>query len=282
MKQIFSFLSTLLFFTSAIAQSTSQVNEFTVAIFPGCEKIKEREEQFACFQKNLTSNYTRHLQNYVDSFEYLNIGDASANLKFTIQPDGNLELKQVESNNPIYKEYTVLAFIDMVNELERKRLKIIPSKSINDNQPLAVSSSFPVNFRLSNKIIETENRLISILKDENTTFEVVLTPDKNIKVYEIGGVKPFYLGKYNSVQELKNTLPYKDLIQDKDELVTLAQSDFQDVKIILQSKNVFHQKDFYTIFIVSEVKKKKIKQLRKYTSLKDFIESPYYAWITRK
>ena len=282
MKQIISFLTTLFIYTSVIAQSTIQVNEFSVAIYPGCEKIKEREDQFTCFQKSITSNYTKHLQNYVDAFEYFNIGDAVANVKFTINEDGKLLLKQVESNNSIYKEYAVLAFYDLINELDKNNQKIKPSISTKDGKPLAVSSSFPVNFKLNDNVIETDNRVISILKDENVTYEVVLTPTKDIKVYEIGGIKPFYLGKYNSLQELKNTLPYKNLIQDKDELVTLAQSDFQDIKIILQSKNIFQESEFYTIFIVSEIKKKKIKQLRKYTSLKDFIASPYYAWITRK
>ena len=282
MKQIFSTLSILFFCTYLFAQSSVQTNEFSVAIYPGCEKIQEREDQFTCFQKNLTSNYTRLLQNYVDAFEYLNIGDASANVKFTIQADGKLSLKQVEANNSIYKEYAVLAFNDLINELEQKNQKIISSKSYKDGKALAVSSSFPVNFKLNDNIVETENRVISILKDQSITYEVVLTPEKDIKVFEVGGVKPFYLGKYNSIQDLKNTLPYKELIQNKDELVTLAQSDFQDIKIILQSKNIFHESDFYTIFIVSQVKKKKIKQLRKYTSLKEFISSPYYAWITRK
>ncbi|MBS7333671.1 MAG: hypothetical protein KIG88_08780 [Weeksellaceae bacterium] len=281
MKQIFSILSILFFFNLVSAQTTSNSNEFTFAIFPGCEKMKEREDQFTCLQKGLTSNYTRHLQKYIDSFEYLNIGEAAANVKFTIQTDGRLELKQVEASNSIYKEYTVLAFIDMVNELNEKKLKLIPSKSTKDGSPVAVTSSFPVNFKLHDEFEETENRVISILNDGNTIYEVILTPKNDIKIYEVGGIKPFYLGKYNSIQEIKNTLPYKNLIQEKDELVTLAQSDFQDVKIILQSKNIFHQAEFNTFFIVSEVKRKRIKQLRKYTSLKDFVNSPYYKWIVR-
>lgn len=282
MKYIITFFFSVFIAFTIKAQSTSKSNEFTVAVFPGCEKVKERDAQFVCFQQNLTSNYTRHLQNYVDSFEYLNIGDAVANVKFTIQQDGKLELKQVDANNSIYKEYAVLAFLDMKKEMNDKNLNIKPAISTIDGNPIAVSSSFPVNFKLNENVVETENRVISVLKDGEINYEVILTPDQDIKIYEVGGIKPFYLGKYNSVQEIKNTLPYKNLIQNKDELVTLAQSDFKDSKIVLQTKNIFHQDDFYTIFIVSEVKKKRIKQLRKYTTLKDFINSPYYAWITRK
>lgn len=286
MKLFKIILSTFCFCTlanaqsSSISHSTSISSEFTIPVFPGCEKEVGRQAMMECFQKGLTSTYTRHLEKYLDAFEYLNIPNAESEISFTIRPNGDLSLKQINSTSGLYKDYNILAFEAMTNEMQQKNQHIISAQSL-DKINMNVNLSFPVGFKLTQPVEEIDNRVICILNDEDKTYEVIITPTKDIKIYEIGGVKPFYLGKFNSLEEIKNTLPYKNLIQDENHLVTLAQSDFKDVKLILQSKNIFHANSFYTLFIVSQVKGKRIKQLRKYDTFAAFKQSPYYDWIVR-
>ena len=280
MKLFNSILSVFCFCAIVNAQSTSISNEFSVPIFPGCEKVEGRQEMMECFQKGLTSNYTRHLEKYLDAFEYLNIPSAESEISFTIRPNGDLSLKNINSTSGLYKDYNVLAFESMIDEMQKNNQHVVSAQSL-DKTSMNVSLSFPVGFKLTHPVEETENRLISVLNDEDKTYEVIISPSKDIKIYEVGGLKPFYLGKFNSLEEIKNTLPYKNLIQDEKQLVTLAQSDFKEVKLILQTKNIFQANSFYTLFIVSQVKGKKIKQLRKFNTFEAFKNSPYYDWIVR-
>lgn len=268
------------FFSFVSAQTNLISSEFSVPVFPGCEKVKGRQELMECFQKGLTSNYTKHLEKYLDAFEYLNIPNAESEISFTIRPNGDLSLKNINSTSGLYKDYNVLAFESMVNEMQKNNQRIISAQSL-DKTNMNVSLSFPVGFKLTQPVEESDNRLICVLNDVDKIYEVILTPNKDLKIYELGGVKPFYLGKFNSLQEIKNTLPYKNLIPEDNQLVTLAQSDFEGVKLLLQTKNIFYADSFYTLFIVSQVKGKRIKQLRKYISFNEFKNSPYYDWIIR-
>lgn len=277
-----SFLKTLFFFVSVVG--LSQENNplaipYEMAVYPGCEKLKVREERFQCFQSNLSNAFTSKLQQYVDAFEYLNLPDATSKIEFIINREGDLVLKYVDTKQPQFREYAVLAFADLVKSQTRK---ITPAYSLVNGEKLSVALALPIGFTLNHPLIIKDNRVIATLIDDTSYFEIIETPNQDYKVYDVSGDRPFYLGKYNTLKEIENTQPYNDLIKNSSELITLAQSTFGKQKFILQTKNIFKEKSFYTIFIVSEIKNKKIKQLRKFTTLKEFKESPYYQWIVRE
>ena len=257
------------------------LDSISVPLFTGCEKQETREDQFICLQKNITTIYTNQLQRYIYAFEYLNIQSAEAEIQFVVHRDGSLKLKYVDTNEPTFRAYNVLAFQDMLEYMQKNKLSI-GVKDINAaNQAADLVLKFPIKISLNEVVEESSNRLVNVLYDGAIKYEIVMTPTTDFKIYEIKGDQSFYLGKYNSLLEIKNTLPYKNLMQDEKELVTLAESDYGTSKILLQTKNIFYEKDFYTLFIVSEVKGKRIKQLRKYTSLSALKDSPYYDWIIR-
>jgi hypothetical protein len=280
MFKTFSYIFIILFSSFTYAQKNE--DDFQMPIYPGCEKAKNNEERLTCLQKNITSLYTEHLQNYVNSFEYLNIAKANAKILLELDAEGNLLLKDVQTDLPIFRGYNVLAFKNFKEELIKDKVKIVPAKRVANGENVRLRISFPVEFKLNKLVTETDTRLISVLHDENTTYKIYLAPNLDLKVYEENDSKLTYLGKYNSLQELKNTMPYQVIIQDSSELVTLVQSDFGKVKMLLQTLNIFDEDNFYTLFIISEVKGKKIKQLRKFTSFADFQNSPYYDWLKLK
>lgn len=277
-KKLFTIVVALLVGCNLFAQVEEDFStKYKMPIFPGCEKLISEEDQFKCFQQNITTSYSSYLEKYLESFEYLNIPFGESQLSFLVNQNGELILKNIDTTQPLFRDYNILAFQDFA-----KDYKITPAKSILTDKNVTIALNFPVGFKLSRQVLETNSRIISVIENNNSTYEIVITPDHELKIYELSDFKPIYLGKYNSLQEIKNTLPYKESIQDMQELVTLAQSNFGKEKFILQSKNIFQNDNFATIFIVSQVKGKRIKQLRKYTTLEDFIQSPYYDWIIRK
>ena len=280
MYKIISLAFVFIAMVSVDAQKKN-LDSISVPLFTGCEKQETREDQFICLQKNITTIYTNQLQRYIYAFEYLNIQSAEAEIQFVVHRDGSLKLKYVDTNEPTFRAYNVLAFQDMLEYMQKNKLSI-GVKDINAaNQAADLVLKFPIKISLNEVVEESSNRLVNVLYDGAIKYEIVMTPTADFKIYEIKGDQSFYLGKYNSLLEIKNTLPYKNLMQDEKELVTLAESDYRTSKILLQTKNIFYEKDFYTLFIVSEVKGKRIKQLRKYTSLSALKDSPYYDWIIR-
>lgn len=280
MYKIISLAFVFIAMVSVDAQKKN-LDSISVPLFTGCEKQETREDQFICLQKNITTIYTNQLQRYIYAFEYLNIQSAEAEIQFVVHRDGSLKLKYVDTNEPTFRAYNVLAFQDMLEYMQKNKLSI-GVKDINAaNQAADMVLKFPIKISLNEVVEESSNRLVNVLYDGAIKYEIVMTPTTDFKIYEIKGDQSFYLGKYNSLLEIKNTLPYKNLMQDEKELVTLAESDYGTSKILLQTKNIFYEKDFYTLFIVSEVKGKRIKQLRKYTSLSALKDSPYYDWIIR-
>lgn len=280
MYKIISLAFVFIAMVSVDAQKKN-LDSISVPLFTGCEKQETREDQFICLQKNITTIYKNQLQRYIYAFEYLNIQSAEAEIQFVVHRDGSLKLKYVDTNEPTFRAYNVLAFQDMLEYMQKNKLSI-GVKDINAaNQAADMVLKFPIKISLNEVVEESSNRLLNVLYDGAIKYEIVMTPTTDFKIYEIKGDQSFYLGKYNSLLEIKNTLPYKNLMQDEKELVTLAESDYGTSKILLQTKNIFYEKDFYTLFIVSEVKGKRIKQLRKYTSLSALKDSPYYDWIIR-
>lgn len=277
-----SILSILLLSTSILGFSQEKEPKtiaYEMAVYPGCEKAKIGSERFQCFQTSISNAFTSKLQQYVDAFEYLNLPNATSKIEFVATRDGDLVLKYIDTNQPQFREYAVLAFADLVRSLNRK---IVPAYSLENGEKLSVSLALPVGFTLNYPLTINENRVIATLVDDSSYYEIIETPNQDYKVYDVSGDRPFYLGKYNTLKEIERTQPYNELIKNSSELITLAQSTFGKQKFILQTKNIFKEKTFYTLFIVSEVKNKKIKQLRKYTTLKEFKESPYYQWVIRE
>lgn len=280
MHKIISLVFILIALGSVNAQKKN-LDSISVPVFTGCEKEESREEQFVCLQKNITSIYSNQLQHYIYAFEYLNIESAEAEIQFVVHKDGSLKLKYVDTNEPIFRAYNVLAFQDMLEYMHKHKLTITVKDVNPTNQAADLVLKFPIKITLNETVEETSNRLVNVLYDGDVKYEIVMTPSNDFKIFEVKGEHSFYLGKYSSLLEIKNTLPYKNLIQDRKELVSLVQSDYGSSKILLQTKNIFYEKDFYTLFIVSEIKGKRIKQLRKYTSLSALKESPYYDWLLR-
>lgn len=282
MKNLFFGFILFGFISNANAQEVKVVDEIESMVYPGCEKEKTNALKKSCFEQQIKSSILGNVQNYMEHLEYLNVDSSEAILKMFLSKEGKLVLQHIAASEPLYKDYIFLSFEDLNHKLNSNKKKIIPAKNAVTGNPVVLNMSIPINYQLFEYVEETDNRLITILQDEDATYEIVLTPDKKLKIYEIQENRaPLYLGSYQSLLDIKNTLPYKNLIQDKDELITLAQSDFNDMKLVLQVKNIFHHHQFYTLFIVSEVKGKKIKQLRKFNKLKDFKESPYYDWLIR-
>lgn len=255
------------------------IKNFKMPIYPSCDKLKIEDERLDCFQSNVTSLYTKQLEKYINLFEYLNIAEGEANVILELNNRGEFDLRRIESNSSLFKGYCELAFEEFKNELKNKRIDIIPAKSIDGKENLSIVVSFPIGFKLKKQVEETKNRLIAVLSDKTTEYNIYITPDKEIKIYEFNEFKPIYLGKYNSLQELENTQPYKDLIEKNNDLITLAEADFGKVKLLLKVLNVFKEDEFYTLFIVSELKGRKEKQLRKFTSFDEFKNSAYYEWL---
>lgn len=281
MYKIFAFLFGLIVLNKVSAQDKN-LDSIAVPIFSGCEKQSSREDQFFCLQKNITNLYSSQLQNYIYAFEYLNVASAEAEVQFVVRKDGDLNLKYIDTPHPLFRSYNVLSFQDMKAYMEKNKLGISLQNTSAERPATDLILKFPIYIKLNETVDETENRLIHVFYDGEVKYEVVMTPEKDFKMYEIKGDRSFYLGKYNSLLEIKNTLPYKNLIRDPKELVSLVQSDYGSSKIVLQTRNIFYERDFYTLFIVSEIKGKRIKQLRKYTTLKSFKDSPYYDWLIRK
>ncbi len=269
----------LLTLFSSLSFAQNNWSNFQMPIYPGCEKAINNEERLACLQKNITTIFTEKLQGYVNSFEYLNLAKANAKIVLELNADGDLLLKDVQTDLPLFRGYNVLAFKNFKEQLIKDKITIIPAQNSETGEKVRLKISFPIEFTLNHIVTETDPRLIAVLHDEAATYKIYLEPNLDLKVYEDKEAKLTYLGKFTSLQELKNTMPYQTIIQDSSKLMTLAQADFGKVKLLLQALNIFDEDKFYTLFIISEVKGKKIKQLRKYTSLSEFQKSPYYDWL---
>lgn len=263
------------------AQNTS--DSFQMPIYPTCDKITDNQERLNCFQSNIISIYTKQLQKYLNSFEYLNISEAEAKIVLELDNEGKFFLKEVNSSIPLFKGYNELAFKGFKQYLDDNSIHITPAKTLDGKENIGMLISFPIGFKLNDFVEEGNNtRLVSVLHEEDNIYKIYLTPTKELKVYQNGEIKPLYLGAYETIQELKNTLPYHVLISDAGELITLVQADFGKVKMLLQTLNIFNEDEFYTVFIISEVKGRKIKQLRKFMSFEEFRKSPYYNWLIKE
>lgn len=282
MNQFLLFFFSLFFSSVCISAQETHSDSFQMPIYPSCNKIKDSKERLICFQKNITSIYTRYLEKYIYSFEYLNLPDSEAKIVLELSKEGRFNLKSIESNSAIFKTYAILAFEGFQEELRAKKIELVPAKTLDGKESIAMLISFPIGFDLTHKVEESFPRLISVLQDDENSYEVYLTPAKDFIVYQSGTINPIYLGKYSTLQEIKHTLPYEEILAEIPDLVTLRQADFGKVNVLLQALNIFDEANFYTLFIVSEVKGKKIKQLRKYNSFHEFKESPYYDWLIKK
>ena len=280
MPKSLAYIFLLLISCLVSAQKTS--DSFQMPIYPTCDKIKDNQERLNCFQSNIVSIYTKQLEKYLNSFEYLNLSEAEAKIVLELSNEGEFSLKEINSTVPLFKGYNQLAFEGFKKYLKENDIKITPAKTIDGKENIGMLISFPIGFKLNKIVDEGENiRLISVLNEGNYTYEIYITPEKDLKVYQADDIKPIYLGTYQTIQELKETLPYSELITNAGELITLVQVDFGKVKMLLQALNIFNEDEFYTVFVISEVKGKKIKQLRKFTSFEEFKKSAYYDWLIK-
>jgi len=275
MKRILSFI--LLGLTVTNFAQDMKGAEFPV--YPGCEKLIK--ENANCFQQKIANDLTEEIEKYSYAFEYLNIPKAEATVDFLINKEGHLILKNITSSQPQFKEYVHLAFDDLVMDLQNNKRQIIPAKTKIDQKPLSVSLKLPVNFTLNNHLTINNNRLIAVLNDGFVKYEIVMTPNLDFKIYEVNESRTIYLGKYTSLQEIQQTLPYSDLIKNASNTMILGVFDYGNEKFSLQINNFFRYKDFVTEFVIFSIKNKKTKKLARFQSMKDFHDSPYYQWLKR-
>ena len=221
-----------------------------------------------------------HLDKYMPYFEYFNISNARATVFFKLDQYGQIELKNVESNSSFFKVYNVLSFAEFMVKMNEQK-QIVSAKSIDRTQDLAMNLSFPIDFKISEEIVEEKSRVIAILHDHELKYELRLSPSREIKIYEVNGERSIYLGKYNTLEEIVNTLPYKNLVPISSEWTDLGNYSDETGEYSVKVKNIFNRESFSNQFVVYKLKGKKYKVLAKFSSLKTFIESDYFSLIER-
>lgn len=280
MKYLFSFI----YLISSIAVfgqlENSKATDYQAPIFPGCENALTKTEKLKCFQEQIANIYSSYLDRYIPILEYLNINEAKAIVSFKLDENGQIELKNVESNSSFFKVYNVLSFADFMVDQNAKN-KIIPVKSLDGSQQHAINLSFPVSVQLYHTNIETKDRVLAILRDNEVRYELRLTPQKEIKIYEVADDRTIYLGKYNTLEEIMNTLPYKKLINTASEWVDLGSFSDEKGEYLIVVKNIFNREKFESKFLIYKLKDGKKKVKIKYNSLKSFMESKYFEKIQR-
>lgn len=274
---------------SVSAQETIDRQMYTMVEHPVCNQVKGNDALLNCFQELLLKRFTKQVENYMDRFEYFQLEDASAKVEFVIDKNGLLKPNKITSSNSIYKEYVEKAFHQVIHEINTdKNQRLIPAKKGVDHTPIAIGLSFPVSFKINPNLYtsEKEDRVIVQLKDANFFFEIIFTPEKEFKVYEIHDEKnPIYLGKYNSIDELASVEPFHTMLEQlTEDTMLLGEGEIKGKVYQVYSTNWRMDSDqpfFIQVVQKKQGKNKRYKQVALFSSFVAFNSSKYFGLVKR-
>lgn len=229
MKKIL--LITLLVFTLGFAFSqTEKLDKFPVdvqdssgvsvrevgfmAVFPGCEKLNENDKVALqkCLQQNLSRLLTGKLQKHADKMFRQGLTSAQSKLQFVISKNGEMiEIVALKGGNKEFGTASEKAMMDVATKIN----KIKPA-TLNDGTPVNLVFQLPIKYLIRESKIDQfiwNEIVIATFKDDAQKFEIRQDKQHNIKAYEITNGHDLFLGKFNSLNEVVSSEPYKTLYQ---------------------------------------------------------------------
>ncbi len=243
-----------------------------MAVFPGCEKIDVNDKAALqrCLSKEINQLLGDKLYSFTDKMESMGITTAVAKLQFVIDKDGKIvQVKQMSGGNQELGEASEKALNEIAMEIE----KIQPA-ALNDGKPINLFFQLPVKY-----VIQQETKLkdfnfteivVATLKSKDEKFEIRENKkESSFKVYEVQNNEQLFLGKFNSLDEVLSSDPYKTLFISNIDKILLAEKEIDQVLYrIYYSIGQFENVEVYQVVEKQEKLMQSLPQLElQYSSL---------------
>jgi hypothetical protein len=289
MKKSISILFIFLFFSSVFSQKQNlyiQKDVKEMPIFPGCENInpKKKKNMQACITQKLTDLLSQKLIGFESVMVEHQLAKATAEIQFIFSKEGIiLGINATENSHPLLAN----ALIKSLNSISDNLPMIRPAR-LKSGETVNMYYSFPVHYTVNLEKYEprpyypSQDIVLFTLKEKDWDYEVRLSKNNTIKVFEYKNNQESFLGRFLSIQEFESSEPYKQLIaQERSSnktLVTKGILDGESYEIYIY--NLFSKKENPYIEVVKLEENVK-KTMVVYKKELDFSQSIYAPLIYR-